>query len=57
MLEWWKYLFSPYKGRHYKSWLGILWCRVQGHPNGTIYYDSGAWEPDNHCKDCGEDLG
>jgi hypothetical protein len=55
--DWFRYLFDPYEGRHYKGWLGILWCRLKGHPNGTVYYNPNGFEPDNHCKDCGEDLG
>lgn len=35
----------------------IIICRIKGHPNGIIYYNPGGWEPNTHCKDCGEDLG
>lgn len=52
--SWWRYLFSPNpwgEGR----WT-TFWCRVRGHPNGWIYYNSGGLEPDDRCVDCGEHL-
>lgn len=33
-----------------------FWCRRLGHPNGVVWYTN-DFEPDMHCKDCGEDLG
>jgi hypothetical protein len=33
-----------------------FWCRIKGHPNGMVYYNPNGWEPDNHCKDCGDLL-
>lgn len=52
---WWQYLFSK-PWRQKLTW-EIFWCRVKGHPNGTVYYNPGGFEPDYRCKDCGEDLG
>lgn len=34
-----------------------IWCRLHGHPHGTVYYNLGGYEPDNHCADCGELIG
>ena len=49
------FLFAP---RSYfgGSWFNVLWCRMRGHPAGVIWYSSG-WEPNMHCKNCGDDLG
>lgn len=47
---WWKYLFEkPFD-------ITKFWCRIRGHPMGPIYYNPGGWEPDNHCKNCGDEL-
>jgi hypothetical protein len=65
---WWVYLFSSpwprYAGPWWLLWSKfytprweIVWCRIKGHPNGRIHFNPGGLEPDNHCKDCGEDLG
>jgi hypothetical protein len=32
-------------------------CRLRGHPEGEIYYNPGGFEPDHHCKTCGEEIG
>lgn len=32
-------------------------CRAKGHPKGVFFYDANGYEPDMHCKTCGEDLG
>lgn len=33
------------------------WCRATQHRAGVWFYNPGAYEPDMHCKGCGEDLG
>lgn len=50
-LEWWKYLLAKPR-----SWTAF-WCRMKGHPEGTVWFNPGALEPDMHCKNCGDDLG
>lgn len=52
--EWWKYLFTPRNADY--SWTKTVWCRMNGHPCGVVWYSNG-WEPDMHCKNCGDDLG
>ena len=29
-------------------------CRIKGHPNGPVFYNSNGLEPDDRCKDCGD---
>lgn len=64
----WRYLFRDWKGRwqsphaiwmqlYDESSLQRLVCRLRGHPNGEVYYNSYGDEPDHHCKDCGEIIG
>lgn len=50
-LSWYKYLFNGCSG------INNFICRIKGHPNGIVYYNVNAFEPDYHCIDCGEDLG
>lgn len=33
-----------------------VWCRLRGHPAGVIWFNPGALEPDNHCKNCGDEI-
>ena len=35
--------------------LTVILCRLRGH-SGTIYYNPGALEPDNRCKNCLEEI-
>ena len=51
---WYKYLFSEINGSI--SWFSTIWCRLRNHPAGVIWYTS-EWEPDMHCKNCGDNLG
>lgn len=53
----------PKGERYYRDWqrLGpwrVRWCRLKGHPNGIIYYNSApeAMEPDYRCQDCHEEI-
>ena len=67
-LEWYSYLFRipNYKdgdrplGRGGESkWLDYcrrIYCRYKGHPNGQVYYNPNGYEPDYHCKDCGDEI-
>jgi len=34
-----------------------LKCRIKRHPCGIIYYNTGSYEPDGRCKDCGDLIG
>jgi hypothetical protein len=53
--DWWRYILAP------RAWDTSLWsasvCRWRGHPCGTIFYNPNGYEPDNHCKNCGDNLG
>lgn len=49
------YLFS--KPEDGTSWITSIWCRIQGHPKGPIWFAAGQMDPDMHCKTCGDDLG
>ena len=53
-LSWWKYLLEP-KSEDV-SWWTVFWCRAKGHA-GVSFYDVSGYEPDMHCKNCGDDLG
>lgn len=39
------------------SRLRAVRCRILGHPCGTEYYNPRGYEPDMHCRNCGDDLG
>lgn len=65
MRDWFGYLLAYIPKWLQPSWYSYLgqsksfrnlWCRIRNHPNGVVWYNMG-WEPDMHCKDCGEDLG
>jgi hypothetical protein len=53
--DWWRYLLAPREWGHV-SWPRTILCRLRGHPAGVYWYSSG-FEPDMHCKECGDDLG
>jgi len=38
------------------DFLKRLKCRWNNHPRGCVYYNSGGYEPDWTCKDCGDEL-
>ena len=48
---WYQYLFENNTG------LRNVICRIKGHQDGIIFYSAGGLEPDNHCSNCGENLG
>jgi hypothetical protein len=53
--EWWRYIFRE---RHRDSgFFRTALCRWRGHPAGVWWFNPGAYEPDMHCKNCGDDLG
>ena len=54
-LSYWRYLFSKPYGS--KLTLRIVFCRIKGHPHGTVWFNPGGLGPDMRCRDCGEDLG
>lgn len=35
----------------------ILECRTNNHPCGVVWFNPSGFEPDMHCKMCGDDLG
>jgi len=46
-----KYLFEiPFTIR-------ALFCRMDGHKCGVVWYNPNGYEPDMTCKNCGDDLG
>jgi len=51
---WWKYVFE--KPCYGSSWLRSIWCRINKHPRGPVYYNPTGFEPDMTCKDCGDEL-
>ncbi len=57
-ISWYQYLFTDLKwaddGRFHK--LEVILCRIKGHPRGRVFFNAGGWEPDNSCKDCGDEL-
>lgn len=57
----WSYVEIVLWGRSYllekpRSWTKIR-CRLNGHPDGPIWYDSGGTEPDYRCINCLDYLG
>ena len=52
---WYKYLLEP-KSYLSDSWRETILCRIKGHPCGSIYYNPGGLEPDERCKNCGDEL-
>lgn len=54
--QFWKYIFEKPTiiETSYKT---IILCRLKGHPNGEIFYNSGGLEPDHRCKNCLEIIG
>jgi hypothetical protein len=57
-IDWYQYLFYP-KNNYQDDvpWHEILVCRLRGHPSGEVYYNPGGFEPDHHCRDCGDEIG
>lgn len=55
MIAFIKYIFSrPATGtRLYEA----IWCRLRNHPAGLVWYNPNGFEPDMHCKFCGDNLG
>lgn len=49
--KWWKYVLAK-NNRTIKS----IICRMRNHPCGVVWFTS-DYEPDMHCKNCGDDLG
>lgn len=54
--DWWSYLLAP-RMWGYVSWPRTIWCRMKGHPAGVYWFNPSGFEPDMHCKNCGDDLG
>ena len=56
--SWYKYLFAKRD-----RWCGdaglvrTFICRARNHPAGVVWYNPNGFEPDMHCKNCGDDLG
>lgn len=55
-IDWWKYLLSEPSSCEDSRWRAF-WCRARGHPYGVVWYTLYGYEPDMHCKNCGDDLG
>jgi hypothetical protein len=48
--SWWQYaLEKPLTFRKF-------FCRIAGHPEGIVFYNSYGCEPDTTCKNCGDEL-
>jgi hypothetical protein len=54
--DWWRYLLAP-RMWNAPRWPSVIWCRLRGHPEGVWWFNPGGWEPDMHCKNCGDDIG
>lgn len=52
-LDWWKYLFEHYRNQT-PTWRQVF-CRARGH--GDVVWYTMGFEPDMHCRRCGEDIG
>ena len=53
----WQYLLEPKSTDTDRSKLAVMWCRFNAHPAGVWWYNPSGYEPDMHCKNCGDDLG
>ena len=53
---WYQYLFAKFDDRKYCPWYTHLWCRMNGHPFGPWYFNANGFEPDMHCKECGDEI-
>jgi len=53
---WYKYLFAKPSNYFDVSWFTAIWCRLRNHPAGVVYYNPSGWEPNYHCKNCGDEL-
>ncbi len=54
----WEYIL--YKRSNYYGdvgWLKTIWCRITNHKCGIVWYNPNGFEPDMHCKRCGDNLG
>ena len=52
-----QYLFSDLDwADSLKHKLQIIICRAKGHPAGRVFYNPGGFEPDNSCKNCGDEI-
>lgn len=67
LIEHWRYLFaspSTYFMSYSKNrriewlrwWFIAIKCRADYHPNGQIYYNPNGLSPNEHCKDCGDEI-
>lgn len=60
--DWWAYLLEkPERNRdgaigRLRDWWTSILCRLKGHPYGVVWFNVGGYEPDMHCKNCGDDL-
>jgi hypothetical protein len=54
--SWYQYLFAKFDDPGWCPWYEHLWCRMNGHPAGQIYFNPGGYEPDYRCKECGDEI-
>ena len=64
--EAWQYYFGAphgdtcdpwhYLGNPVRTYLTTVWCRMHHHPAGPVFFNPGGSEPDESCKNCGEDC-
>lgn len=54
---WYQILFARPSVYNNVGWLTAIWCRLRNHPAGIYYYNPNGWEPNTHCKNCGDDIG
>lgn len=53
---WYKYLFAKRSSYNDAGWLRVVWCRLRNHPAGMVWVNPSGFEPDRHCKNCGDEL-
>lgn len=59
--DWYEYLLQVgdwSRNRSKIGWPGWrkVWCRLEDHKCGVWWTNPGGYEPDMHCKNCGDDL-
>lgn len=53
----WIYLFEKRPDDYiltFRDKINRFICRWNFHPCGSVYYNPGGFEPDGHCKNCGD---
>jgi hypothetical protein len=54
--SWWSYIFMARDSGNTTARPVVWWCRLRGHPAGRVHWNPGGLEPDNRCRNCGEEI-